>query len=99
MSYAISHRRAVLEEAARRAGRHKATWDEARALEAAWRAELVPPAIAATMLAVSVRTLNRYVAAGKIDRVKLGPTRQAPARFRRADIETFKAELRRAAAG
>ena len=84
----------MLEEAARREGRHKATWAEARELEASWRAELVPPAVAARMLAISVRTLNRWVAAGRIQRQKLGDTRQAPARFRRSDIEAFKDELR-----
>jgi len=93
MGYALTHRRAVAEEAARRAGRHKATWAEARAVDAEWRATLVPPAVAAMMLGISRRTLDRYVAAGRIERVKLAPSKQAPARFRRRDIDAFKAAL------
>lgn len=93
MGYAITHRRAVRAEAAARAGRHAAAWEEARAADAAWRHAMMTPAVAAAHLGISKRTLDRYVAAGRIQRVKLGDTRQAPARFRRVDVEAFKASL------
>jgi excisionase family DNA binding protein len=93
MGDSILHRRAAAAEAADRFRRRSELWAEARAEREAWRREMVPPAIAAELLGISRNTLGRWAAAGRITAHKLGPERQSPTRFRRADIDTLKSRL------
>jgi excisionase family DNA binding protein len=93
MGDSILHRRAAAAEAAERFKRRSELWAEARAERERWRAEMVPPAIAAELLGISRNTLGRWVKAGRITAHKLGPERQSPTRFRRADIARLKAAL------
>jgi hypothetical protein len=93
MGDSILHRRAVAAEAAERFKRRGELWAEARAERERWRREMLPPAIAAEMLGISRNTLGRWAAAGRITAHKLGPERQSPTRYRRADIAVLKAQL------
>ena len=93
MGDSILHRRAAAAEADARYRRRSEIWAEARAEREAWRREMVPPAIAAELLGISRNTLGRWVKAGRITAHKLGPERQSPTRFRRADIDRLKAQL------
>lgn len=93
MGDSINFRRAVAAEAVERFKRRAELWHEARAERERWRREMLPPAIAATMLGVHRNTLLRWAAAGRITAHKLGPERQSPTRFRRSDIARLKAEL------
>jgi len=93
MGYSIRHRRAIAAEAADRFKRRGELWAEARAEREQWRREMLPPAIAAEMLGISRNTLGRWAAAGRITAHKLGPERQSPTRYRRADIAVLKAQL------
>lgn len=94
MGDSIMFRRAVAAEAAERFDRRRELWAEARSAREAWRREMVPPAIAAEMLGISRNTLGRWAKAGRITAHKLGPERQSPTRYRRADIDRLKAALR-----
>jgi hypothetical protein len=93
MGYSILMRRAVAANAADRLRRRSELWAEAKAVRAQWRAEMLPPAIAATMLGVHRNTLARWVKADKLTGYKLGPEAQSPVRFRRADIARLKAAM------
>ena len=93
MGDSILHRRAAAAEAAERFRRRGELRAEARAERERWRREMLPPVIAAEMLGVSRNTLGRWVKAGRITAYKLGPERQSPTRYRRADIARLKAAL------
>jgi hypothetical protein len=93
MGDSILHRRAAAAAAAERFKRRGELWAEARAERERWRREMLPPAIAAEMLGIHRNTLGRWTAAGRITAHKLGPERQSPTRYRRADIARLKAQL------
>jgi excisionase family DNA binding protein len=93
MPYSELTRRYVAEEAHQRLRRRSEAWAQARAERERWRAEMVPPAIAAELLDIHRNTLARWVKAGRLTGYKLGPEAQSPVRFRRSDIARLKAAL------
>lgn len=93
MGYAITLRRAYAVEAEARHKRRSELWAQAQAERARWRAEMLPPVIAAEMLGIHRNTLLRWAKAGRIPAYKLGDEAQSPVRFWKADVDRLKATL------
>lgn len=94
MPYSELTRRYVAHEAHARMRRRSEAWAQAKAERARWRAEMIPPVIAAELLGIHRNTLHRWVKAGRLTGYKLGDEAQSPVRFRRADIARLKATIR-----
>lgn len=84
----------VRSERQAREDRHRKAWEEAQEAKRRWREEMLTAELTAATLAISVRTLRRWVADGRLPCVRLGDFDQSPIRFRRADVERIKSGMR-----
>jgi len=87
----------VRTEGLAREDRHRQAWEAAQEAKARWREEMLTAELTADALAISIRSLRRWVAAGRLPCVRLGDFGQSPIRFRRADVEALKETMRQAA--
>ncbi len=84
----------VRTEGLAREDRHRQAWEAAQEAKQRWREEMLTAELTADTLAVSVRTLRRWVADGRLPCVRLGDFDQSPIRFRRVDVERLKEGMR-----
>lgn len=94
MGLAKRAQQALYEEAVARNDRHRQAWLAAKEAKQRWRSEMLTAELTAESLAISVRTLRRWTAEGRLTCVRLGDFDQSPIRYRRAEVEALKQTIR-----
>jgi len=84
----------VRTEGLAREDRHRQAWEAAQEAKQRWREEMLTAELAADALAISVRTLRRWTADGRLPVIRLGDFDQSPIRYRRADLVALKETMR-----
>lgn len=94
MGLAKRAQQALYDEAVARNDRHRQAWLAAQEAKQRWRSEMLTAELTAASLSISVRTLRRWTAEGRLACVRLGDCDQSPIRYRRAEVEALKQTIR-----